>query len=262
LPFSLQELKETKYEIQDFENYIVNSLYPRIFDQNLEPSIWLQDYTTTYIERDVRQITPVKDLSLFHNFLQLCAGHIGQIINYSSFSNNLGVDVKTIKSWLSILETSYIIFLQQPFYKNFNKRVIKSPKLYFYDSGLACNLLGIKKRNELSTHYMKGGIFESFIISELLKYLYNNKLSSKLYFYRDSNQNEIDVIIESSNHLKAIEIKSGMTITSDFFKGFKNWNKLTLQLPTENYLIYGGHESQNRSIASVLSWNKLTEIFK
>ena len=262
LPFSISELQHSVFEESNYEDYLIKGFYPRIYDQNLEVYTWLQDYTNTYIERDVRQITAVKDLSLFNNFIRLCAGHTGQIVNYSTFSNNLGVDVNTIKAWMSILETSYIIYLQAPYYRNFNKRVIKSPRLFFYDTGLACNLLGIKNVNDYSTHYLKGGLFESFIISELHKYIFNHKLNGKIYFFRDSNGNEVDVIMELTGNIKAIEIKSGRTIIPDFFKGLNYLDSIVDDKVIEKYLVYGGENRQNRSKEQVLGWKHITNIFE
>ena len=262
LPFSISELENTIFEEKEYEAYMVKSFFPRIYDQNLDVNSWLQDYTNTYIERDVRQITAVKDLSLFTNFLRLCAGHIGQLVNFSTFSNNLGVDVKTVKAWMSVLETSFIIYLQPPYYRNFNKRIIKSPRLFFYDTGLACNLLGINTKKELFSHYLRGGLFESFGMSELHKYIFNHKLNAKIYFFRDSNGNEIDAIIELEGKLKAIEIKSGKTLNNDFFKSFGFFDKLFDELKLEKFLVYGGDSIQNRSMVKVLGWKYLMSIFQ
>jgi uncharacterized protein len=262
LSFSVQELTGTEYEEANYENYIVKSFYPRIYDQQLNPEIWLQDYINTYIERDVRQIVAVRDLSLFSNFLKLCAGHTGQIINLSTFSNNLGVDLKTIKSWLSILETSYIVFLQPAYFKNFNKRIIKTPKLFFYDAGLACNLLGIRTKNDFESHYLRGGLFESFIISEFSKIIFNRKLGSRIYYFRDSNGNEVDAFIEHAGFLKAVEIKSGKTIIPDFLKGLYYLKKISESVKIENYVIYGGEENQNRTFAKILSWRNYSQVFE
>lgn len=262
LPFSLSELQGTDFEEAGLEEYLVKGFFPRIYDQALDKNIWLQDYVNTYIERDVRQITAVKDLTLFSNFVRLCAGHTGQIVNYSTFSNNLGVDVKTIKAWMSILETSFVIFLQPPYFKNFNKRIIKSPRLYFYDTGLACNLLGILKTDEISMHYLRGGIFESFVISELHKYIFNRKINGKVYFFRDSNGNEMDALIEMAGQIKAIEIKSGKTIIPDFFKSFPYFSKIFSEVTTQNFLVYGGEEVQKRTAATVLGWKHLNRVFE
>lgn len=261
LPFSLFELAGTNFDQTNFENVVVKGFFPRIYDQNLDVNSWMQDYINTYIERDVRQIMAVKDLSLFTNFLSLCAGHTGQLVNFSTFSNNLGVDLKTIKAWMSILETSYVIFLQQPYYKNFNKRIIKSPRLFFFDTGLACNLLGISTVSDLTNHYLKGGLFESFIISELHKIIFNRRLNKKVYFFRDSHGNEIDALIEFPGQIKTIEIKSGKTIIPDFFKSFGYFDKLFSELKTHNFLVYGGNDFQQRTAATVVGWNHLTRIF-
>jgi predicted AAA+ superfamily ATPase len=262
LPFSIFELHGTSFEETSFENYMVKSLYPRIYDQGLNPGEWLFDYVNTYIERDVRQISLIKDLSLFNNFLRLCAGHTGQIVSYSAFSNNLGIDVKTVKAWFSVLEASYVIFMQPPYYNNFNKRIIKAPRLFFYDTGLACSLLRINNTDDLAGHYLRGGLFESFIISELVKIIFNRKLNSKIYFFRDSNGNELDAVIEHSGFLKAVEIKSGKTIIPDFFKGFTYWDKIHEPSRSPKYLVYGGDENQNRSLAKVLSWQNIDQIFE
>lgn len=262
LPFSVQELAGTEFEEANYENYIVKSFYPRIYDHQLNPEIWLQDYINTYIERDVRQITTVKDLSLFSNFLKLCAGHTGQIINLSTFSNNLGVDLKTVKSWLSILETSYIVFLLPAYFKNFNKRIIKTPKLFFYDTGLACNLLGIRTKIDFETHYLRGGLFESFVISEFWKMIFNRKLNSRIFYFRDSNGNEVDSVIEHGGFLKAVEIKSGKTIIPDFLKGLSYLDKISDSVKIEKYVVYGGEENQNRAIAKILSWRNYSEVFE
>ncbi len=262
LPFSISELVGTAFEEKEYENYMVKSFFPRIYDENLNGHTWLQDYINTYVERDVRQITAVKDLSVFTNFVRLSAGHTGQVVNFSTFSNNLGVDVKTVKAWISVLETSFIIFLQQPYYKNFNKRVIKSPRLFFYDTGLACNLLGISTVTEYMNHYLKGGLFESFIISELHKMVFNQKLNKKIYFFRDSHGNEIDALIEFPEQIKTIEIKSGKTIIPDFFKGFQYFDKLFTESKTQNFLVYGGEEYQKRTAATVIGWKHLNRIFE
>lgn len=162
---------------------------------------------------------------------------------------------------MSVLETSFINYLQAPYYKNFNKRIIKSPRLFFYDTGLACNLLGISNKNELYSHYLRGGLFESFIISEFHKHLFNHKLNGKIYFFRDSNGNEIDAILELPGLIKAIEIKSGKTIMQDFFKSFIYFDKLFNEIKSENYLVYGGDNFQERSMAQVIGWKDLSRIF-
>ncbi|NOZ36201.1 MAG: ATP-binding protein [Chlorobi bacterium] len=254
LPFSVNELKNTKYHNIKYEQYIQKGFYPRLYDENLNPEDWLPDYINTYIERDVRKIINVSDLNRFRAFLKICAGHTGQIINLSKIGNEVGISHNTAQKWLSVLETSFIIFFLHPYYKNFNKRIIKSPKLYFYDTGLACSLMNIRNAEQLDYHFAKGSLFETFIISEIKKQKFNGLLQGDIYFWRESNNNEIDCIIDSGNKLKAIEIKSGRTIRSDFFKNLTFFKNITKNIDTETFLVYGGDEIQERTEHTVLNW--------
>lgn len=257
MPFSINELKNTKYHLNKYESYIQKGLYPRLYDQNIKPEDWLPNYINTYIERDVRKIINVSDLNRFRAFLKICAGHTGQIINLSKIGNEIGVSYKTAQKWLSILETSYIIFFLYPYYKNFNKRITKSPKLYFYDTGLACSLMNIRNTEQLDYHFAKGSLFETFIISEIMKQKFNGLLKGDVYFWRESNNNEIDCIIDTGNKLKAIEIKSGRTIKEDFFKNLKLFKKITEGIDVETFLIYGGDEIQKRTEHTILNWQNM-----
>lgn len=257
MPFSINELKNTKYHHNKYESYIQKGLYPRLYDQNIKPEDWLPNYINTYIERDVRKIINVSDLNRFRAFLKICAGHTGQIINLSKIGNEIGVSYKTAQKWLSILETSYIIFFLYPYYKNFNKRITKSPKLYFYDTGLACSLMNIRNTEQLDYHFAKGSLFETFIISEIMKQKFNGLLKGDVYFWRESNNNEIDCIIDTGNKLKAIEIKSGRTIKEDFFKNLKLFKKITEGIDVETFLIYGGDEIQKRTEHTILNWQNM-----
>ena len=257
LPFSVNELKNTEYHYNKYESYIQKGMYPRLYDQNLNPEDWLPDYINTYIERDVRKIINITDLNRFRTFLKICAGHTGQIINLSKIGNEVGITHKTAQKWLSILETSYIIFLLHPYYKNFNKRLIKSPKLYFYDTGLACSLMNINNPEQLDFHFAKGSLFETFIISEIMKQKYNGLLQGDIYFWRESNNNEIDCIIETGNKIKAIEIKSGRTVKNDFFKNLNIFKEITKNIDVETFLIYGGDEIQKRTEHTVLNWQNM-----
>ena len=260
LPFSMGELSATKYKSGKFEDYVFKGFYPGIYDRQLSPSDFYPSYIQTYIERDVRQLAKLKDLRQFQSFIKVCAGHVGQLVNYTTIGNNLGISDKTIKEWLSILETSFIVFHLPPFYKNFNKRIIKSPKLYFHDTGLACSLLGIKNTDELSTHYAKGALFENLIISELMKSQYNRGQSPSLYFWRSKSGQEIDLVIPLNQHEAIVEIKSGKTIHTDFFKNLNYYDKLAGNPDTKKFLIYGGDQSQNRTTAKILSWNNLQDL--
>ena len=253
-----RQSRNKKSEISsDFFETLWTGGYPRIYDKHIPPQQWLANYTLTYIERDVRSIVNVSDLETFKRFLRLCAGRTGQILNLQSLGNDCGVDSKTVKRWLSILETSFVIKLLRPYYKNFSKRLIKSPKLYFIDSGLLCYLLGIRKPEELIIHSSRGAIFESWIISELFKNYYHTGKQPAMYYYRDSNNNEIDLILENGQKVVPIEIKSSQTINSEFFKGLEYWRKLTRKPDCPAVLIYGGNNPATFKDTRVLPWHML-----
>ncbi len=255
LPFSLAELSKAGFEMNDFSKYIKTGFYPRIYDKKIAPEFFYPSYIQTYAERDLRQIVNVSNLFLFQKFMKLAAGRIGQLINYNSISTELGIDLKTVKSWFSILETSFIAFFLQPHHKNFSKRLVKTPKLYFYDTGLASSLLGIKKESDLSSHWARGALFENIIIADLCKNYLNKAIQPPLYFWRDNTGNEIDCIIDDGVKIKCIEIKSSTTISVDFFKGLNFYKKLDeTSLP---YLIYGGDINGKRKEADVVSWKNL-----
>ncbi|MFH1379972.1 MAG: ATP-binding protein [bacterium] len=261
LPLSIAELSHSKYKIKDLEDVLWNGMYPRLYNKKLKPHEIYPYYIQTYIERDVRLIKNITDLGAFHRFLKLCAGHIGQIVNVSSLGNDCGITHNTAKAWLSILESSYIIFLIQPHYKNFKKRLVKMPKLYFYDTGLACSLLGIHAKEQVSTHYLKGGLFESFVFSEMIKTRFNRGIEHQYYFWRDKTGNEIDCIYEKGATLIPVEIKSGKTINNYFFKGINFFNKLSGNSPKNSFLVYGGTNNQVRSSCTILSWKNIHELF-
>lgn len=262
LPLSIPEIA-SEYPLSDhYEPILYKGAYPRLYDQALEPNEWLPSYIQTYIERDVRQIVNVKDINKFQTFIKLCAGRIGQIFNASSIATEIGVDYKTIQSWLSILEASFIIFLLRPYYKNFNKRLVKTPKLYFYDTGLACSLLGIRSTNELMIHFLKGELFESFILSEFVKQKYHKNLPINFYYWRDNTGHELDCLIEFGTSLKAVEVKSGTTINSDFFKGLEFWQKISSAPSQDCYLVHGGNDNHKRSLGQVLSWKNCSQLVR
>ena len=258
-PFSLEELKGTKYFSHSYEEYLYKGFYPRIYSDKLDAKEWLKNYTNTYIERDVRKIVNIGDLTRFQHFLKLCAGRVGQLVNFSEIGNELGVTYHTVQAWLSVLESSYIIFRLSPYYKNFNKRIIKSPKLYFYDTGLAAYLLGITKPDDVNSHFAKGALFENLIISEMIKYKTNNGMTPNIWFWRSSSGYELDCIVEDGKTIKAVEIKSGKTVTSDFFKGLNYWRDLTNL--SDTYIVYGGDNKQERTNATVLPWIEACSIF-
>lgn len=258
LPFSLSELKHS-VEIADGDEMIFKGLYPPVYDRGIPPDKWFQNYIRTYIERDVRQLKNISNLSVFEKFIRLCAGRCGQLLNLSSLAIETGVDHKTIASWIGVLESSFIIHLLRPHHQNFNKRLVKMPKLYFYDTGLVCSLLSIRSKEQVREHPLRGNLFENFIVGELIKERFNRGLLSNLYFWRDNSGNEIDVILDEAGSLYPIEIKSGKTITSDYFKGLLFWNKLIPDVGGS--VIYGGDTDQNRSNGmQVISWLNLTKL--
>ena len=255
LPFSVDEISSTFLKNKSIDDILIKGFYPSVYLlKSSSYSHWYDFYIKTYLEKDVRLIKNVHNLSQFQLFIKMCAGRTGQLLNLTSLSNDCGITVNTVKEWLSLLEQSYIIFLLRPHYKNFSKRLVKSPKLYFYDSGLACSLLGIKSKEQLKTHYLKGGLFEGFVISEIRKHFYNNAETPDVYFWRDSRGNEIDCIIEKENKLIPIEIKSGKTINTDYFKGLENWNKISKTNSKDNILIYTGEKEQTRERGKVINF--------
>ncbi len=262
LPFSLNELKDTAFFYNNYEDYIFTGFYPRIYDKKISPRDWYLNYIQTYVERDLRLIKNISNLGTFQNFLKMCASRIGQLLNLSSLANDCGITHNTAKSWISILESSFVLFLLRPHHKNFNKRLVKTPKLYFYDTGLACSLLGIEKRDQISSHYLRGGLFESFIISELIKYRYNRGLAANYYFWRDKLGREIDCITENAGKLTPVEIKSGKTPLVEYFKDISYWNKLSKNKPSNSYVVFGGNTPQKRSPGNLVPWNRLSVLSK
>ena len=260
LPLSLEELKNTSYKLTDSDNFLFKGFYPRIYDKNLQPYDWYPHYIQTYIERDIRLIKNVSNLASFQKFIKLCVGRIGQVLNLSAIGNDCGITHNTAKSWISLLETSFIVFLLKPHHKNFNKRLVKMPKLYFYDTGLACSLLGIENKKQLVSHYLRGHLFESLIISEIIKARFNQGLEPHCYYWRDKTGHEIDCIIEKASSLIPIEIKAGKTIVSDYFDGLNYWTKLSAVKKQNTYVVYGGDETQKRSTANIVSWKNIPSI--
>ena len=261
LPFSIEELKNTNYKLNKPEECIFKGLYPRLYDKKIAPADWYPNYIQTYVERDVRLIKNISDLNTFQKFVRMCAGRTGQILNLSSLGNDCGVTHNTAKAWLSVLEATYLVFLIRPYHRNLNKRLIKMPKLYFYDTGLACSLLGIQSVGQLDTHYLKGSLFESFVFSEIVKNRFNRGMEHNCFYWRDKTGNEIDCIIEAGDSAVPVEIKAGKTIADDFFAGLNYWNKLVSKGSRNAYLVYGGDENQKREHAAVVSWKNIASIF-
>jgi predicted AAA+ superfamily ATPase len=252
LPFSINEIDQ----FDNVVDLIFKGLYPPLYDQPVNTTTWLENYILTYVERDVRQLKSINNFEVFSRFIRLCAGRTGQLINLSSLAVEVGVDHKTIGSWLGILESSYIIHRLQPHYKNFNKRLVKMPKFYFYDTGILCNLLGIQTIEQLRLHPLWGNIFENFVINEIVKKKVNFNSRSNLFFWRDSIGHEIDLIVENGLTLYPVEIKSGQTISTEYFKNLSFWKSLTGSEPAT--IIYNGDEPQKRSNGQeIISWKEI-----
>lgn len=256
LPLSLAEIEKNKL-LTNLDKLIVDGSYPSLYERSLKPFDLYPSYIHTYIEKDVRQLTNVGDILVFQKFMKMCAARIGQQLNLSDLATNLGVDQRVIKNWLSILDASYITFFLKPYFNNFNKRITKTPKLYFYDTGLACSLLDIKTTESLSMSSYRGPLVECLITSDLYKQYYNLGLSPSLYFWRDANGRvEVDVIIDKGDKLIPVEIKSGETISHSFFKSLLEWNEISNTNSENNILVYAGDLNQSRSSGKIISWKK------
>lgn len=250
LPLSMEELGTAGIHML-VDQQIMTGFYPRIYDAHLQPTQALGDYVETYVERDIRQLISIKDLALFEKFVRLCAGRIGQLLNLQSLGNDVGISHTTARSWLTLLEASYIVYVLQPWHTNVSKRQIKTPKLYFYDVGLAAYLLGVENETHINRHPLRGSLFENLIVIEALKYRYNRGMRSNLYFWRDSKGNEIDLLIESGPDVAAVEIKAGATISGDWFKALRAFAAKLSVPPKASALIYGGTEQQRRSDVTI-----------
>ena len=260
LPFSLKELTAARIRLSAPPAQIYRGFYPPIYDRKLSPDQWYPNYVLTYLERDVRNILNVRNLSSFQKFLRMCAGRSGQLLNLSSLASDCGITHNTALSWISVLEASYIVFLLRPHHKNFGKRLVKSPKIFFYDSGLAAWLLNIQGPDHLAIHPQRGSLFEGFIISELIKDRFNRGLTSNLYFWRNNLGDEIDVVIDLGTRLVPVEIKSGETLNPDYFRGLKKWKKMTSDAAGPSYLVYGGGEHLVSEGISVVPWDRAAEL--
>jgi uncharacterized protein len=256
LPFSMAELHRAKILPQLDDELMLKGFYPPVYDQEIPAMDWCHNYIRTYIEKDVRQIKNISDLVVFEKFIRLLAGRTGQELNNLSLSNEVGVDVKTIQSWIGILESSFIIYLLKPHFKNFNKTILKRPKLYFYDTSIVCSLLGIQTAKQMSSYPLRGAIFETMVVGEFVKKRTNAALPINLFYWRDLTGHEIDLIIDKGEVMLPVEIKSGKTINKDFFKNLDYWCKLSGA--TKSVLIYAGDQTQKRSNgAEVMNWREI-----
>lgn len=258
LPCSLKELKTAKL-LSSYENHIFNGGYPEPLYKNITATDWYPNYINTYVERDVRQLKNITNLVLFMKFLRLCAGRTGQILNMQSLGNDCGIDAKTVQAWLNILESSYIIYLLKPFYNNYNKRIIKAPKLYFYDTAIVCSLLGIQNKEQLKSHSSIGALFENMVIIDLLKQRLNNGSQDNLYYWRDKTGNELDVLLDTATSVTAIEIKAGATMNADYQKGLLYFKNIVNDKKVIKTIVcYTGSATQKRSNGvEVKPWEKV-----
>ncbi len=262
LPFSLEELLKTDRLPVDLDETMFRGLYPPLYDRDITPGDWSSSYITTYIERDVRQLVAVRDLSAFQRFLRMCAARAGQLLNLSSLATDCGISHNTASAWLSVLEASYIVFLLRPHFQNFNKRLVKTPKLYFCDTGLAAWLLRIRESAQIAFHAQRGALFENLVVSEFLKTKLNRGLSPDIYFWRDSKGLEIDILLEQAGALWPVEVKSGQTIAADFFQSLNKWSEYSGRRDQPAWLVYGGGQKMQHGNISIIPWRLLPDLAK
>jgi predicted AAA+ superfamily ATPase len=262
LPFDLGELRAAHRVPSSLDTLLLRGGYPPIHDRNLEPATWYANYVRTYLERDVRQLINVRDLTQFQRFLRLCAGRTGQLVNLSALGDDAGVSHNTARQWLSVLEASFVIQRLPPYHRNFNKRLVKTPKLHFVDAGLAAWLLGIEEEVQLATHPLRGALFESWVVSEFIKAGENQGRPANLSFWRDRSGHEVDLLQEEAGRVKAVEVKAGATVTADALRGLKGWLAMAGDAAGQAMLVYGGGESQRRAGIEIVPWAALAPQFR
>lgn len=261
LPFSIHELKQADIFFDHFKDYCFQGFLPRIYDQNQRPQKAYANYYQTYVERDVRLLIQLKNVSLFEKFIKLLAGRAGQLINYQSLANDVGVDQSTIKHWLSILEASFIIFKLPPYFENFGKRQTKNPKYYFMDTGLLVYLLDISNPSQITRDPLVGNIFENLVVMDCLKNILNKGDMGNIYFYRDSNGTEVDLLFQHQGKLVAIEIKSSATFHASQFNNIEKLQKISSQ-NIKACVVYSGKSKNFSSGKSLLNFTKLHSLFE
>lgn len=256
-PFDFQELKSAGLLQNEYTTHLMKGFYPAIYDRDIQPLDFYPNYIETYVQRDVSELIAIHDMSLFRKFIALCATRAGQILNMSNLANECGISSPTVKAWLSALENSYVVFLLQPYYKNFSKRITKSPKLYFFDTGLLCYLLRINDASQINNQ-VKGALFENFIIAEYVKRKHHkNEKQTDLWFWRDAEGHEVDLLLQKPQGTEIVEIKSTQTIMPELFKGLNYYSSLEKEVKLTKTLVYTGSVRQNRSAAQVLPWNEI-----
>lgn len=255
LPFSISELGQADLLPESLDDLLFKGLYPPIYDRPVSPDLWYDNYITTYVERDVRQVLAVKDLVQFQRFLRLSAGRTGQLLNLSNLGDDVGISHNTAREWISVLEAGFVLFRLPPHHASFSKRLIRTPKLYFYDPGLAAWLLGIQTVGQLFSHPLRGALYETYVMTELIKAMHNQARQRSLYFWRDRSGLEVDALIDIAGALYPVEVKAGATVTDEMFRGLRRWRALAGERAVSSYLVYGGRESQTRSDVTVLPWD-------
>jgi uncharacterized protein len=253
-PFDLKELKNVGLMGEDYLNSIIKGFYPAIYDRDIPSKVFYSNYIETYINRDISELIAIRDLRIFQNFLALCATRAGQLLNLNALANECGISQPTAKTWLSALEQSFIIFQLYPYHKNFNKRVVKTPKLYFYDTGLLCHLLKISKTESLLTNPIKGALFENMMIAEYVKQMHHQNNTQDLWFWRDAAGNEIDLLVDKGDQIDIIEFKASQTIKTQMFDGLAKFEEISQIKNLNKSLVYGGTTSQKRSAGNLVSW--------
>jgi predicted AAA+ superfamily ATPase len=257
LPFSFAELAPGP---EPYEALIFKGRYPRIYDRDIAPTDFYPSYIQTCVERDVRLLKNIGDINAFIQFTRLCAGRIGQLLNLAGLASDAGISPNTARAWLSVLESSYILYRLQPYHRNFNKRLVKSPKLYFYDTGVACSLLGIRDESQVGLHYMKGALFENLVINEFIKRSCHRGEDRQSYFWQDNHGKEIDCLLVNGEQVTPVEIKAGKTLSTSYFDNLKYWRPLA-SLPEDcGYVVYGGDQSMQTSAGVLVSWRHLERI--
>jgi predicted AAA+ superfamily ATPase len=259
LPLSLAEIPEEK--VGGLDEMMLRGCYPALYSGTAEPSDWLASYVATYVERDVRQVLEVRDLATFQRFIKLCAGRTGQLLNLNALAGEAGISHTTARAWMSVLESSDLVYLLPPYHRNFGKRLVKTPKLYFLDVGLATWLLGIRSPEVLTMHPSRGALFETFVVGEFLKQRFNDGQPADLYFWRDNSGLEADLIFEKNGLLQMVEIKSGQTVTSDYIRAAQKSIKFAPKESHSPWLIHGGEDTYERTGVRVIGWKCLHQFF-
>jgi hypothetical protein len=256
MPFSAAEVDHAGLLAPSLDEVLFKGMYPPLFDRPVSPVDFYPSYIETYLERDVRSMKNIGDLALFRKFVLLCAGRTGQLMNMTALGNEVGVDHKTVRAWLSVLEASFIVFLLRPYHRNWNKRVVKQPKLFFHDTGLLCSLLGLRKAADLASHHLRGSIYENYVIAEHIKQQFHAGFRPSAFFWRDHSGHEVDLIIEEGETIKAVEIKSSETVNPELFDGLRWFCGQAGLSPAVCTLVYGGADEQIRSAGHVIPWRR------